>query len=647
MSMIRRTILALALFAWVVPAFAQAPPPVPALPDTERRTSYSIRASTCACAVGFQLYGDSTDYANWIEVFVNGVMVTQAGNWTITSPTGSFATIPRPITDAVLTFTVAQTGTVQIVGARRPRRTSQFSESRGVAARDINQVISDLVAQNRETWDKINDVTGRSVRAPPGETLALLPQLASRANMGAYFDAGGNLVPGIAASGTFIAGTAVTFTGTNPTTISVVDTTNANNITSGTLAPARGGTGANNSTNSAGDILSSSSTNGNFAARSLNALCTLAPGACNLALGYTSILWYGAVCDGTTDDTVAIQNAINSFGYAGGGLLIPATAFGGTNSGRTATGGCVIRLQGSPQRANCALVITKPIHLFGQGHGSLLKTEASMATTTDNVCIVAGDANWDAAKFENFSIGLEGEYHPATVTQPYRRYGKRGLAFLVDANPSGFQDLIVDNVMIGESFNGYAIYFEGLATQGSRVMHSDIFGGLAFSQVADSNQILFNRIGGITTGTYGLYIDAPGAGKTNIQGNAITAPGSITLVSGSGTTLADNYIEQGANTTAGNIMVDIQSGPWTMVRNNLIQSFSAPVSVGIKICAGCASTIIDGNVFSASGVQGVNNFSPTTICQGLNVWNTAATHVVNGGAGALKNAIGTGVADCP
>jgi hypothetical protein len=154
---------------------APAPPPVPALPDTERSTTYSISSSTCACAAGFQLYGDCTDYANWIEVWINGALITQSGNWTITSPTGWLATIPRRISDAVLTFVAAQTGTVQIVGARRPRRTSQFSESRGVAERDLNQVLSDLTAQSRETWDKTNDITGRVRRVPPGETLAMLP----------------------------------------------------------------------------------------------------------------------------------------------------------------------------------------------------------------------------------------------------------------------------------------------------------------------------------------------------------------------------------------------------------------------------------------------------------------------------------------
>lgn len=216
MKHIRSLILVLVLFAGFAPAFAQAPPPVPALPDAERRTSYVISASTCSCAVGFQLYQDSTDYAQWLTVYINGVQVLQPGNWTITSPSGSIATLPRPITNAVLTFTAPQTGTVQIVGAQRPRRLSEYAENRGVAARDLNQAINGIEAQLREMWDR----QFRVVQAPPGETLALLPPLASRANMGACFNSSGNLAPCVAASGSFVAGTGIGFTGTNPTTIS-------------------------------------------------------------------------------------------------------------------------------------------------------------------------------------------------------------------------------------------------------------------------------------------------------------------------------------------------------------------------------------------------------------------------------------------
>jgi hypothetical protein len=223
MSILRRAILAFALMAGLAPAFAQAPPPVPALPDTERRTSYSITASQCACNVNFALYGDSTDYQNWVEVWLNGTNVAfndPTFGWKITSPSGSLGFLPLPITDAVLTFNNPQTGTVQIVGARRPRRVSQFNENAGVSARNLNQAITDVVAMLREVWDKINDVTGRGIFAPPGETMNPLPPAASRASQGACFDSNGNLTSCVSVpSSTFSAGNGISFTGANPTTI--------------------------------------------------------------------------------------------------------------------------------------------------------------------------------------------------------------------------------------------------------------------------------------------------------------------------------------------------------------------------------------------------------------------------------------------
>jgi hypothetical protein len=256
----RRLILAgftaLSLLSSVAVSFAQVPAPVPALPDSERRTSYSITASQCNCAVNFQLFGDSNDFSNWLEVFLNGVRLNfndPVFGWTITSPTGPIGDIARPITNAVLTFNIAQTGTIQIVGARRPRRVSQFSENAGVSARNLNQALTDIVAQNRETWDKTNDVTGRAVLARPGETLALLPVLASRANMGACFDSGGNLTSCVSASsGSFIAGSGIAFTGTNPTTIN-------NNIVAG---PGISITGTNPTTISATSSSQCTSANG-------------------------------------------------------------------------------------------------------------------------------------------------------------------------------------------------------------------------------------------------------------------------------------------------------------------------------------------------------------------------------------------------
>jgi hypothetical protein len=287
--MIRRLILALVLSAGLAPAFAQVPAPVPALPDTERRTSYSISASTCSCGVGFQIYGDSNDYSAWLEVWLNGknVAYTDAAfGWTITVPTGSLATRARPISDAVLTFNSVQTGTVQIVGARRPRRVAQFAENAGVPARNLNQALTDIVAMQREAWDKITDVAGRTVQAPAGETLKVLPALSGRASMNACFDSGGNLTSCVgASSGSFAAGNGILFAGTNPTTIT-------NNIQAGNGVTFTG----------------------------TNPLVISAPAGASAL--YVRPQDYGAVCDGVTNDATALQNMLTASG--GKVIFIPA-----------------------------------------------------------------------------------------------------------------------------------------------------------------------------------------------------------------------------------------------------------------------------------------------------------------------------------
>lgn len=416
-------------------------------------------------------------------------------------------------------------------------------------------------------------------------------------------------------------------------------------VTLGIVPTAKGGTGVSNATNAAGGILASGSTNGTFLSRTLNAICVLAPTTCTQALGYTNIFWYGAVCDGTTDDTAAIQAAINSIGRAGGGLFIPATAYGGFMSGYPATGGCLIALPAVPLRANCALVVSRPIHMYGQGHGSLIKTPSSMANTTDNICMNVSDINWELGKFESFAIGEEGEYHPPSPV-PYRRYGKRGLAFLINADPSGYQNVIVNNMLIGESFNDYSVWFEGLATQGSKIIHSTIFGGVAWNNVADSNQLLYNRLGGF--GTFGIYVDAPGAGNTQITGNSLTTAAGLILNSGSGIIVSNNYIEAGTNTSPIGVMVEIRGNTSVpIITGNIIQTFSTPPSLPIYIAATVGSTMISDNYIGAPTTQGVTNFSATTKCNGLNFWSTSGTNVNNAGAGALRNAIGTVVADCP
>jgi hypothetical protein len=176
----RKLLVALLFALSVVPAAAQTCDPVPALPDVERITTYTLTAQTGPFSVGFQLYGDSTDYQNWLQVYLNGAL-QDPSSYTITSPSGSLSTLCRPITNAQITFNTATTGTVVIDGDRRPRRASQFAENRGITARDHNRVLSDIVATQREQWDRM----ARALQVSPGDSIGVIPSATTRGNSGA------------------------------------------------------------------------------------------------------------------------------------------------------------------------------------------------------------------------------------------------------------------------------------------------------------------------------------------------------------------------------------------------------------------------------------------------------------------------------
>jgi hypothetical protein len=178
------------------------PPPVPALPDTQRISSYTLSSQTGPFAVNFAIYGDGTDYANWIHVYLGENLLNAGVDYTLSSPSGTLGFIALPITDAQVTLTVASSGTLTIVGARRPRRIQQFAENRGVAARDLNQAITDVVAENRENWDLLQTraLLLGGISSVSGSNI--LPVAALRANKVLTFDNLGNpLVQAIGGGG--------------------------------------------------------------------------------------------------------------------------------------------------------------------------------------------------------------------------------------------------------------------------------------------------------------------------------------------------------------------------------------------------------------------------------------------------------------
>lgn len=129
---------------------------IPPLPDEPRETSYNIVASTGPLAVDFDLYMDGSDYGSWLEVYDDDVLLTPVVDYTVTSPSGSLDNLSRPITDAVVTFTTARTGAIDIYGLASPRRISQVAENRGVPAHDFNLAMNQVMSLIRELYDRVN-----------------------------------------------------------------------------------------------------------------------------------------------------------------------------------------------------------------------------------------------------------------------------------------------------------------------------------------------------------------------------------------------------------------------------------------------------------------------------------------------------------
>lgn len=337
----RRIALAIALMLGLAaPAAAQAPPAVPALPDTARVTTYSLSASTCSCSVGFALYQSGTDVDQWISVYVNGVAklsTDPAFGWALTSATGSLGSIPRPITNAVLTFNTAQTASIIIVGNQRPRRLSQFSENRGVPARDLNQAITTDIAALRELWDKSN----RSIVGQPGETLTPLPSGTARAGLNLGFDGSGNptLVPPVFSGGGGTLGTAVS----SNTALSAIASTAVPSITRLGFTVVGDSPPILYKSTSLACTLNAGAGDGGSQVPTSDGKCWVA----DLPTPAPVTIW-GAKGDGSTDNSTALQSALTFIGTNGGCIQIPIDAAGGNFLFNTA-----LTLSPTAQRNTC------------------------------------------------------------------------------------------------------------------------------------------------------------------------------------------------------------------------------------------------------------------------------------------------------
>jgi hypothetical protein len=193
-------------------------PAVPAIADAARLSTYAPTTTTSFVDVGFPVFGTGD-----IEVWVNGVK--RSSGWSVASASGA----AFPYSDGRVTFAAPYPDNgdvVVVVGARNPQSEDTFVEG-GSTARQRQ------IAHHRHelTLREIYDQIGRIPRAPPGETMAVLPPLAGRSNKYAVFDADGSLAPAgapvvsvseIAYFDTYASVAATTITGAGSTVTTII-----------------------------------------------------------------------------------------------------------------------------------------------------------------------------------------------------------------------------------------------------------------------------------------------------------------------------------------------------------------------------------------------------------------------------------------
>lgn len=227
-----------------------------------------------------------------------------------------------------------------------------------------------------------------------------------------------------------------------------------------------------------------------------------------------SVLDFGAAGDGVTDDTVAIQNAINATAY-GGTLHIPA---------------------GSYLVSASLEVINKPIRIVGDGFMSTYILASASIPGTDDVLVFNGDSISPAA--------IEGYYLSDISIKPQLGTPARHGLNLGNGIGVGINRATVERVKIS-GFGSYAIRNNGAF---SSTIQNCFIEGILFDSCTDNQNVLNNTIFGVF---WGVYINAVvGTNMFNIKDNVIVSElGGVYAVDVGTLTIADNQFETQAITT--------------------------------------------------------------------------------------------------
>jgi hypothetical protein len=329
-----------------------------------------------------------------------------------------------------------------------------------------------------------------------------------------------------------------------------------------------------------------------------------------------SVAAYGAVGNGSTDDTTAITNAI---------AAVP-------------TQGKLVFSPGKNYLISSTLVRTTPIHIDCQG--AAITFASSVAATVDMI---------QFSPTTGSGVGPLGASPGWSVQNCYGNLNGHGRTFVyVDtANPSSeISDLIISNNYDTASGNagGSSVLLYSCSGCASvyhvTIEENNFAAGVVINQGGDSIRILNNRL---TGNGYGVYATPEsGAAGLKIAGNNITAACPILIEQAAGVLIIrDNEIEQIAaagypsNDCPNGALVDLQAttgaiNKASITGNSIACDASCGASYGIYV-ANVAGGLAIGENFIAFASGGTCIYTSTYIQINANNYFSCGTVIANVG----------------
>lgn len=325
-----------------------------------------------------------------------------------------------------------------------------------------------------------------------------------------------------------------------------------------------------------------------------------------------SVKDFGAVGDGLTDDTLAIQAAIDALATSGKRLYFPRGTY----------------LVSDANADNACLLIRYPIQILGDGpFYTAIKPAAGVAGTVNTITF-SPDTGYapDFTSVEKIFIG-----DPNTGT----RQGAHGLFLSTQLAGQNLPKFTVRDCYIGQG-GGYAIYHLNVTVNNvngglyaSLFENSSLRGGIRLENSGDSIVVRNNILAGTGTGVYAALV--PGASLLSILDNNITTNQSaIVILSGMRVNILRNNIEHYVAGSSSNSVIDVISSGGTyvagVIQQNLIAIFGATDATTLITLREARGTLIQDNVF-LSGIAGKTAITLSNTCVdiriGANSYNSA------------------------